>query len=69
MASTSRLRAILLSNLNSPGSHDDHQQFFEQLMSHRGPLLNLYDIGPRSAQEQREVESGECFRVSLPSLS
>lgn len=59
MASTSRLRAILLSNLNNPGSQDDHQQFFQTLMSHRGQLVDLYDVGPRSPQEQREVEAGE----------
>ncbi|EKM52358.1 uncharacterized protein PHACADRAFT_164266 [Phanerochaete carnosa HHB-10118-sp] len=27
-------------------------------MSHRGHLVNLYDVGPCSSQEQREVEAG-----------
>lgn len=59
MASLSRLRAILLSTLNSPNNEDGHQEFFEQLMLNRAQLVKLYDIGPRSSQEQREVESGE----------
>lgn len=63
MASTSRLRASLLSNLNSPTSQDDHQAFFERLMSHKSDLVNMYDIGPRSQAEQHEVESGACLRV------
>jgi nuclear pore complex protein Nup205 len=65
MASISRLRTVLLSNLNAPNYQDVHQQFFQTLMSHRGDLVNLYDVGPRNQQERREVESGEHWGALL----
>lgn len=60
MASVTHLRAVILSTLNSPDSQDGNQQFFEELMSHKQNLSNLFNVGPRSPQEQRELESGQC---------
>lgn len=34
------------------------QELFEELMVQKPRLLSLLDVGQRSAQEQREVESG-----------
>lgn len=59
MASVAHLRAVILSTLNSPGSQDGNQHFFEELMSHKHNLLKLSNVGPRSPQEQRELESGQ----------
>ncbi|GJF00958.1 hypothetical protein PsYK624_172620 [Phanerochaete sordida] len=61
MASTSRFRAIWLSNINIPDSQDDHQQFFQTLLSRRGYLVHLYDVGPRNPQERRTVEAGRVL--------
>ncbi len=58
MASISHLRAVILSSLNSGGDQDGYQEFFEELMAGKQQLINLYNIGPRSPQEQKEVESG-----------
>ncbi|KAI0776838.1 nucleoporin Nup186/Nup192/Nup205 [Trametes elegans] len=59
MASISRLRAILQSVFSSRGLPNGEQEFFEELMAHKPQLVNLYDVGPRNAQEQRELESGK----------
>ena len=58
MASASRLRAILSFAFSSNGLPNGEQEFFEELMAHRPQLVNLYDVGPRNPQEQRELESG-----------
>ncbi|CDO70405.1 hypothetical protein BN946_scf184999.g46 [Trametes cinnabarina] len=59
MASVSRLRAILQSAFSSRGLPNGEQEFFEVLISHKPQLVNLYDVGPRNPQEQRELESGK----------
>ncbi|KAI0651312.1 nucleoporin Nup186/Nup192/Nup205 [Trametes meyenii] len=59
MASVSRLRAVLQSAFSSRGLPNGEQEFFEELMAHRPQLLNLFDVGPRNPQEQRELESGK----------
>lgn len=59
MESISRLRAILLTSLGSRGAQHGEQELFDELMVHQQRLLTLLDVGPRNAQEQREIESGE----------
>ncbi|KAI0324921.1 hypothetical protein GY45DRAFT_1331027 [Cubamyces sp. BRFM 1775] len=59
MASVSRLRAILQSAFGPRGLPNGEQELFEQLMAHRPQLVDLYDVGPRNPQEQRELESGK----------
>ncbi|KAF7795183.1 hypothetical protein EIP86_006332 [Pleurotus ostreatoroseus] len=66
MASVAHLRAVILSTLNSPGSQDGNQHFFEELMSHKHNLLKLSNVGPRSPQEQRELESGRILVDGKP---
>ena len=58
MSSVSRFRAVLSSAFSSRGLPNGEQEFFEELMAHRPQLVNLYDVGPRNPQEQRELESG-----------
>ncbi|KAI0830134.1 nucleoporin Nup186/Nup192/Nup205 [Trametes gibbosa] len=57
MASVSRLRAVLESAFSSRGLPNGEQELFEELMAHRPQLVQLYDVGPRNPQEQRELES------------
>ena len=60
-----RLREALvrvLSYSSEDPSHAD-QELFEELMVQKTRLLSLLDVGQRSPQEQREVESGECCLV------
>ncbi|RPD60781.1 hypothetical protein L227DRAFT_653063 [Lentinus tigrinus ALCF2SS1-6] len=59
MSSVSRLRAILSSAFSARGLPNGEQEFFEELMAHKPQLVNLYDVGPRNPQEQRELESGK----------
>ncbi|KAJ3544602.1 hypothetical protein NM688_g5723 [Phlebia brevispora] len=66
MASVAHLRAVILSALNSPDSHDGSQQFFEELMSNKLNLINLFNVGPRNPQEQRELESGRIIVDGRP---
>lgn len=61
MASIAHLRAVILSVLNSPSSQDGSQQFFEELMSNKLSLINLFSVGSRNSQEQRELETGEYY--------
>lgn len=60
MESISRLRAGLLAALGSRGLQDGGQALFDELFFHHATLLNLLDVGPRSQQEMRELESGMC---------
>lgn len=45
-------------NVSSDEAHNGNQELFEELMVQKPRLLKLVDVGPRSAQEQKEVESG-----------
>jgi nuclear pore complex protein Nup205 len=53
------LRESLYRALSSPESHNDEPELFEELMVQKSRLLKLLDVGPRNAQEQRELESGK----------
>ncbi len=68
MSSVSRLQAVLSSAFSSRGLPNGEQEFFEELMAHRPQLANLYDVGPRNPQEQRELESGTCVIAHISVL-
>ncbi|EMD35026.1 hypothetical protein CERSUDRAFT_125016 [Gelatoporia subvermispora B] len=59
MASLAHLRTLILSAFRGRGLQNGEQEFFEELMAHKPQLVNLFDVGPRSPQEQREVETGK----------
>ncbi|KAH9948497.1 nucleoporin Nup186/Nup192/Nup205 [Amylocystis lapponica] len=66
MASVSQLRAVLLSAFSARGLLNGEQEFFQELMAHKPHLAKLYDVGPRNAQEQRELESGKVLVNGRP---
>lgn len=39
--------------------HHTEQELFDELIIQKPRLVNLLDVGGRSQQEQREIESGE----------
>jgi nuclear pore complex protein Nup205 len=59
MEKISRLRTILLHNLTGGEYQYGDQEIFDALMANKSRLLRLLDVGPRNAQEQRELESGK----------
>lgn len=65
-----RLREALVRVLtySSEDASRGGQELFEELMLQKNRLLNLLDVGQRSPQEQREVESGE-YSYGLPQFS
>ncbi|PPQ71980.1 hypothetical protein CVT26_007136 [Gymnopilus dilepis] len=58
MNSIHHLREALFRVLSTPEHHGE-QELFDELMVQKPRLLRLFDVGPRSAQEQREIESGK----------
>ncbi|KAH8115108.1 nucleoporin Nup186/Nup192/Nup205 [Phellopilus nigrolimitatus] len=58
MESIASLRAILVSALNTGGIESGEQELFDELTVNRPRLIKVFDFGPRSQQEQREIESG-----------
>jgi nuclear pore complex protein Nup205 len=58
MNSIHRLKESLYRVLSSPKSHNEELELFDELMVQKPRLLKLLDVGPRNAQEQRELESG-----------
>jgi hypothetical protein len=70
MESIERLRVVLLNVVNGRVIHNGEQELFDELMVHKSALVNLFDVGPRSQQEQRELESGALTKCSIsPSLN
>ena len=59
METVSRLRSALLNALGGGGSQYAEQEVFEELRAHRTRLIKIFDVGPRSNEHQREIESGE----------
>lgn len=57
MEQISALRGLLLDVLSN-GVDDGEQDLFEELTFCRPQLLKVFNVGPRSAEEQREVDSG-----------
>lgn len=60
MESIGRLRLVLLNAIGGRGLQHGEQELFDELMVHKSSLLNLFDVGGRNPQEQRELESGRC---------
>lgn len=58
MESIGRLRVVLLNAISGRGIHNGEQDLFDELMVHKSSLVNLFDVGARNPQEQRELESG-----------
>ena len=66
MQSTSGLRSLLLSTLGAPNhAQTTEQELYEELMTHKHVLLNLFDVGKRSPEQQRAVESGEFTHMCV----
>lgn len=64
MSSITHLQTTLLSVLKSDGSQTAEQELYLELMANKPTLLSIFDVGKRSQQEQREVQSGmngQCF--------
>ncbi|KAJ8507202.1 hypothetical protein ONZ45_g10419 [Pleurotus djamor] len=59
MESISRLREALVHVLNGRVVPHGEQEIFDELIVHKSRLLNLYDVGPRNPQQQKELESGK----------
>jgi hypothetical protein len=58
MASITRLRTTTLTAFSPRSSAQAEQELFEELIV-CGPLLaKIFNVGPRSPNEQREVETG-----------
>jgi len=68
MESISRLRAVLLDSFGPRGSQRGGQELFDELMVHKTRLLSLFDVGPRNAQEQSEIQSGNYLLYIIPLL-
>jgi hypothetical protein len=58
MESIGRLRLVLLNVIGGRGVQHGEQELFNELMVHKTDLLNLFDVGGRNQQEQRELETG-----------
>jgi nuclear pore complex protein Nup205 len=61
MESISRLRGLIIRVLSPNEAYHVEQELFDELMVQKPRLLNLLDVGRRSQQEQREIESGESL--------
>lgn len=59
MGSISALREMLASVMSGRESHHTEQELFDELIVQKPRLLTLLDVGGRSQQEQREIESGK----------
>ncbi|KAJ7778502.1 nucleoporin Nup186/Nup192/Nup205 [Mycena metata] len=66
MESIGRLRLVLLNAIAGRGGGHTEQELFDELMIHKPSLLNLFDVGARSQQEQRELESGKTVLNGRP---
>lgn len=58
MDTVAALREILVSALGTGSTPDGDQAIFDQLILAKPRLLNVFDFGPRSPQEQRQLDSG-----------
>lgn len=58
MSPFSRLRSALISALSPHGFQSVEQELFDQLVSNKQRILDLYHVGPQNPQERRELESG-----------
>ncbi|KAK7055118.1 nucleoporin Nup186/Nup192/Nup205 [Favolaschia claudopus] len=65
METIDRLRSVLLNVVGRGVQHGEHE-LFDELMVHKPCLLNLFDLGARNPQEQRELESGKTVLNGRP---
>jgi nuclear pore complex protein Nup205 len=68
MEAISHLRATLLASLSGRAGPHGEQELFEELMVCQSSLLSLFNVGPRSQAEQREVEAGAYYFLLYASL-
>ncbi|KAJ3995979.1 nucleoporin Nup186/Nup192/Nup205 [Lentinula boryana] len=54
-----QLRTLLLAALADRGAQNVEQELFDSLMVHKSRLANVFDVGNRNPQEQKEIESGK----------
>ncbi|KAJ6526561.1 nucleoporin Nup186/Nup192/Nup205 [Mycena vulgaris] len=66
METIGRLRLVLLNALTGRAIHNGEQELFDELMVHKSCLVNLFDVGARNPQEQRELESGKTVINGKP---
>ncbi|KAF7345118.1 hypothetical protein MVEN_01675900 [Mycena venus] len=66
METIGRLRLVLLNAIGGRGVQHGEQELFDELMVHKSCLLNLFDVGARNPQEQRELESGKTVLNGRP---
>ncbi|PPQ70405.1 hypothetical protein CVT25_000888 [Psilocybe cyanescens] len=59
MDSIHRLRETLFKALSPHETFQDEQELFDELMVQKPRLANLFDVGPRNPQEQRDIETGK----------
>ncbi|KAH9477078.1 Nuclear pore complex protein Nup205 [Psilocybe cubensis] len=59
METIHRLRETLFKALSPHETFQDEQELFDELMVQKPRLNKLFDVGPRNAQEQRDIESGK----------
>jgi hypothetical protein len=68
MSPFSRLRSALVSALNPQGFQAVEQELFDQLVSNKQHILDLYHVGPQNPQERQELESGTSYSSLLDAL-
>ncbi|KAF8183807.1 nucleoporin Nup186/Nup192/Nup205 [Mycena galopus ATCC 62051] len=66
METIGRLRLVLLNTIGGRGVQHGEQELFDELMVHKSCLLDLFDVGARNPQEQRELESGKTVLNGRP---
>ena len=70
MDSISSLRSILITALSTSGIQEGgEQELFDELTLSKTRLLKVFDYGPRSPQEQRELDQGAITLTCLISHS
>lgn len=63
MQAISRLRELLVKVLDTGLLDHGEQELFDELMVQKPRLLRLFNVGPRNAAEQKEIESGTYLIV------
>ncbi|KAE9406107.1 hypothetical protein BT96DRAFT_955003 [Gymnopus androsaceus JB14] len=59
METISHLRTSLLTALGDHGAQNVQQELFDALMLHKSRLANVFEVGGRNPQEQKEIEAGK----------
>ncbi|KAJ3825387.1 nucleoporin Nup186/Nup192/Nup205 [Lentinula raphanica] len=59
METISHLRTLLITALGDHGSQNIDQELFDSLMVHKSRLVNVFNVGDRNPQEQKEIEAGK----------